>query len=73
MSTSTPEERLRVALELAEVGELMMRSRLRRERPELDDKGLQAAIERWLRDRPDAPFGDYPGQPSARVLGRRIP
>lgn len=69
MSLSSPEERLRVALDLADLGEQMMRARLRREQPDLDDAGLQAAIERWRQDRPGAPLGDCPGRPYPRPLG----
>lgn len=34
MSMGTPAERLRVALDLSDLGEQMMRARLRREHPE---------------------------------------
>lgn len=69
MPGSTPAERLRTAVELFEVGEQLMRSRLRREHPDWDDDQVQAAIVRWLRERPGAEFGDFPGPASARVLG----
>lgn len=68
MAASTPEERLRVALDMADLGEALMRSRIRREHPDWHDDDVQAAIERWRRDRPDAPFGDYPGPRSSRVI-----
>jgi hypothetical protein len=70
MSASTPEERLRIALDLADVGEQMMRTRLRRAHPEYDDARLEEAMVRWMQDRPGAPWGDYPGPPSPRDLGQ---
>lgn len=69
MSGAGPEERLRIALDLADVGEQMMRARLRRESPDATDEQLDAAVVRWLRHRPGAPHGDHPGPPSTRVLG----
>lgn len=69
MSQSTPEERLRVAFDLFEVGVLMTRSRLRREHPDFSDEQIEASVMAWLHDRPGAPFGDYPGSASPRVLG----
>jgi len=68
MSVSTPEERLRIALEMADLGEQMVRARLCREHPDWTDADVQAAIARWRADRPDAPFGDYPGPRSDRVI-----
>lgn len=70
MSASTPEERLRIALDLADVGEQMMRTRLRREHPEYDDARLEEAMVRWMQDRPGAPFSDHPGPRSSRDLGQ---
>ncbi len=67
MST-TPAQRLRTALDLFELGEQMMRSRLRREHPEMDDAAVQAAVETWLRTRPGAEDGDFPGPASTRVI-----
>ncbi len=61
--------RLRTALELFEVGEQMMRARLTREHPEWDAAQIDAAMHGWLRDRPGAEHGDYPGGPSNRELG----
>lgn len=69
MSASSPAERLRIALDMFAVGEDMMRARLRRDNPDLDDDQVEEAIGRWLRERPGAEAGDYPGPPSSRVLG----
>lgn len=55
-------------MDLADLGEQMVRQRLRREHPDFDEEGLHAAFVRWLQDRPTAPFGDYPGLPSTRVV-----
>lgn len=65
MSVSTPAARLRIALDLFDLGEQMMRSRLVREHPEWSEQQVQRAIEDWLRERPGAEFGDGPGRPVA--------
>lgn len=67
--SATPAARLLTALELFELGEQLMRTRLRREHPEWGDEELDAAIRRWLHDRPGAPIGDHPGPASTRVIG----
>ena len=58
----TPAERVRTVLELYDVAEAMMRQRLRRERPELDEAAIEAEVLRWLRHRPGAEHGDAPGR-----------
>ncbi len=67
-SSNAPAERLRVALELYEVGERILRQRLRRERPHATPDEIDAEVGRWLRRRPGAEHGDYPGPRSARTL-----
>lgn len=52
-----------MALELHALGEQMMRARLCREHPEWTPAQGQEAIDRWLRERPGAEFGDCPGRP----------
>ena len=69
MSFDTPAERLRIAIEMSDLGEQMARARLKREQPDLDEAGLDAAIVAWRAYRPGAPFGDYPGPASSRDLG----
>jgi Rv0078B-related antitoxin len=64
----SPAARLRAALELFEVGEAMLRSRLRRERPDADEAEIEAEIALWLQRRPGAEFGDFPGPASTRRL-----
>ena len=58
--------RLRIALELHELGVEMQRQRLRRERPQLTEAGLDRALRDWLHERPGAEHGDAPGKPSHR-------
>jgi len=57
--------RLRLALDLFRVGEQLMRQRLRREHPDLSAQEIEHRLANWLRERPGAPFGDYPGVPGA--------
>jgi len=59
-------DRLRLALDMYEFGERMLRARLRRERPSASDTEIEAAIQEWLLSRPDAPVGDAIGRPSNR-------
>jgi hypothetical protein len=66
-SSDTAAERLLVALELYEVGERMLRQRLRRERPHATLDEIDAEVGRWLRRRPGAEHGDHPGPPSTRT------
>jgi Rv0078B-related antitoxin len=64
----SPATRLRAALDLFEVGEAMLRCRLRRERPDADETEITAEINSWLHRRPGAEFGDFPGPASKRQL-----
>ena len=61
-----PATRLRIALELHDLGERMLRQRLRRERPQITQTELDDAIGSWLRDRPGAEHGDAIGPRSQR-------
>lgn len=63
-SSMSPDERLRVALELFESGVAMMREKLRREFPSETEVQIEARLRRWLRHRPGAEHGD--------CVGRRI-
>ena len=60
---TAPAERLRLAFELAELGEAMFRHRLRRERPGLTEEELDLAVEAWRLRRPGAEHGDAEGTP----------
>ncbi|MGH3924440.1 MAG: hypothetical protein ACRDTT_16525 [Pseudonocardiaceae bacterium] len=68
MPASQAADRFRAALELYEVGENMLRQRLRRERPDASARDIDAVIAAWLQRRPGAEHGDHPGPPSARQL-----
>ena len=61
-----PAARLRIALELHDLGERMQRERLRRERPQITPDELDDAIRSWLRERPGAEHGDAVGPRSSR-------
>jgi len=50
--------RLRLALEMHEVGVRMYRQRMRREHPEESADEVATRVQRWLLDRP----GDCPGR-----------
>lgn len=58
-----PGTRLRIALELHDLGVQMQRQRLRREHPEWSDADLADA----MRDRPGAEHGDAAGTRSNRL------
>ena len=64
MREESAADRLRLALDMYELGENMQRARLRRERPSAPDAEIESAIQLWLLSRPDAPFGDAVGHPS---------
>lgn len=57
--------RLRLALDMAEAGEQMLRLRLRRDHPDWDDAQVASAVQAWRLDRPGAVDGDCAG-PSFR-------
>jgi len=49
------------ALELADLAERMVRSRLRREHPEWTEDELEERVLAWLHERPGAEHGDAEG------------
>jgi hypothetical protein len=57
--------RLRLALDLFAAGEAMMRQRLRRLHPDLDDAAIERRLIAWLQSRPGAEAGDASGRPAA--------
>ncbi|MGH7387866.1 MAG: hypothetical protein ACREM3_00170 [Candidatus Rokuibacteriota bacterium] len=57
--------RLRLALDLFDAGEALMRQRLRRQHPDLSSRDIDRRLAAWLRSRPGAEFGDSPGTPVA--------
>ncbi len=68
MTTSDAAARIRAALDLYEVGEAMLRQRIRRENPGATEIDVEREIAAWLAHRPGAEFADYPGPASDRVL-----
>jgi hypothetical protein len=56
------QERFRIALELFELGENMLRQRIRREQPDVSDAEVERMIREWLSRRPGAEHGDSPGR-----------
>lgn len=57
---------LRIALEMYEVGEQMQRARLRRTNPTASPAEIEDELRTWLRTRPGAEHGDFPGPLSRR-------
>lgn len=61
----TASERLRVAFDLYEVGEELLRQRFRREHPEMSPDAIEARVIEWRLRRPGAELGDGEGVPIA--------
>ena len=61
---STAAERVRLALDLYEVGERMMRQQLRRRFADADPAAVERMLVSWLRTRPGAEHGDGVGRPA---------
>jgi hypothetical protein len=57
---------MRVALDMYEVGQQMLRQRLRRERPAAADVEIDIEVTAWRLRRPGAEHGDSAGVPSQR-------
>jgi hypothetical protein len=55
-------ERFQTALALFELGERMLRQRLRRRHPKASDAQIDESVEAWLRHRPGAEDGDAEGR-----------
>ena len=62
--SADPALRLRLALDLFDTGEAMMRQRLRRLHPDWPPGGIEDALGRWLHERPGAEAGDAVGRPA---------
>ena len=54
-------QRMRLTLDLYELGESMFRQRLRRQHPEASDDEIEATIQEWRTRRRGAESGDAPG------------
>jgi len=59
-------KRLRLALEMFELGVQAQRSRLRRLHPGASDAEIDAKVRAWMLSRPGAALGDGVGRPSSR-------
>ncbi|HEX7322415.1 MAG TPA: hypothetical protein VF299_05690 [Mycobacterium sp.] len=73
MSVSTAARKLRLALDMYEVGEQMQRMRLRRERPDADIAGIEAAVDEWRTMRPGAARAGHAGRHFETGTTRRKP
>jgi hypothetical protein len=58
----TAQERFAVALELAELAEEMLRSRLRRKHPAYGEADVEREVDAWYAHRPGAEHGDAEGR-----------
>jgi lauroyl/myristoyl acyltransferase len=56
--------RLRLALDLFEAGESIMRQNLRRRFPEASAAEIEGRLDAWLSERAGAEFGDAVGRPT---------
>ena len=57
---------MRLALDMYEAGEHMLRQRFRREHPDATSEDVDAEVNAWLHWRPGAVAGDCAGRPSCR-------
>jgi len=55
-------KRLRLALDLYEAGEKLMRANLRRRHHTASDSEIETLLRDWLAQRPGAEHGDSPGR-----------
>jgi hypothetical protein len=59
-------KRLRLALDMYELGEKLQQQRLKRTRPNADDAEIAEEVRAWRCRRPGAQNGDCPGPPARR-------
>jgi hypothetical protein len=59
----SPGENLRLAFELIEFAEAMLRQRLRREHPDASEQDIDVMVGVWYAERPGAELGDAEGVP----------
>ena len=58
--------RMKMAFDLYETAEAIMRQNLRRRFPDAPEAEIERRLVAWLRRRPGAEHGDSPGRPSRR-------
>lgn len=58
--------RMKMAFDLYETAEAIMRQNLRRRFPDAQEAEIERQLVSWLRSRPDSEHGDGPGRPSRR-------
>jgi hypothetical protein len=58
--------RMKMAFDLYETAEAIMRQNLRRRFPDAPEAEIERQLVDWLRRRPGAEHGDGPGRPSRR-------
>ena len=63
-ATAEPARRLRLALEMFDLGVAMKRAQLHRRHPQHNEMEIDEALVRWLHHRPGAEHGDAPGRPA---------
>jgi hypothetical protein len=61
--TRTPADRFRMALDLYEAAEAMLRQKLRRTHPDASAEEIAGFVREWLERRPGAEHGDAVGRP----------
>ncbi|HWM92692.1 MAG TPA: hypothetical protein VN493_18145 [Thermoanaerobaculia bacterium] len=59
--------RMKMAFDLYETAEAIMRQNLRRRFPDAQEAEIERLLVSWLRRRPGAEHGDGPGRPSRRL------
>lgn len=57
-------QRFKTALDLFELGEAMLRQRLRRKFPQASEADIDTQVQAWLERRPGAEHGDGVGRPA---------
>jgi len=69
--SADPASRFRLALDLFDTGEAMMRQRIRRLHPDWTSAQIESRLVRWLHERPGAEDGDAAGRPVALATRER--
>lgn len=67
-NVSRPIDKMRSALELADLAVRVMRQNLRRRHPDASAERIEEMLRVWVRTRPGAEHGDCDGRPIALTL-----